>query len=424
MSLLTKYNLRMSHSGGSIRQDLIDSTKAFYTSAWKDDPTYYVVPLNGIDTEMRIYDKNTQTVGYGHKYIQLLDLTLPPIGGYIFWNDRYWLITNSDEGNEIEVTGTIRECNHNIKWLNNDGEIIERWGIFHDSTRYSSGEQTYNTLITGSTRYELYMPKDSETVKLPRDKRFIIDDYDHAQHVEPSVFIITKTNFVEKRKLDDGIFIFIMAEDEYNPAKDSREHMIADYYLLNNVYSLKVSTPASVEIELGGTLQIHSEIKKNNFDVNETIYYTSDDENVATVTHDGIIKGIGIGNTHIKVIFHSNVETISVNVVNLKLQLQNSCTISYSGEATIRLGSMLEKTFNAKFYDGSGNEMSDIAQWEIYDAQKSNPAYVDITKQTLNSISIRVSGNIDLVGRIFYLKLTGTSQFATDTVAIEILSLT
>ena len=94
-------------------------------------------------------------------------------------------------------------------------------------------------------RIELYIPKDIETFKIPRDKRFIVDDYERSQIVAPMVYRVTKANLVQKHKNADAVFMLILAEDSFNPARDNRNKMIADYY---NTIS---TSPPEIPIHLG-----------------------------------------------------------------------------------------------------------------------------------------------------------------------------
>ena len=47
MTALEKYRLRLNSSGGSIRQEKINSTKRQINHVFRDDPNFYIVPVNG-----------------------------------------------------------------------------------------------------------------------------------------------------------------------------------------------------------------------------------------------------------------------------------------------------------------------------------------------------------------------------------------
>ena len=418
-----KFRLRLNNSGGSIRQDRINATKNFMNDTFPDDPTYYVVPLNGIDTPMRIYDKGTLFREYGEKYIQLMDNALPPLGGYIWWNDRFWMITRTDESNELKVNGVIRECNYLLRWINERAETIERWCVFWDGTKYSSGESENQHLVIPNMRIEMFLPRDNETIKLFTGRRFIIDDLEMAQLRDPLVYCISKENPVERNRLGDSLFRYIMIQDVYNSNLDNREQLIADFYSSTDIYSLDIITPLSIEIEQGDTFQLQVKPYINNTPSYEAATYNSLDEDIVTVTQDGLIEGIMLGIASIEVIFHDVVKTIDVNVVAVQSQTRESGKIIYSGLATIRVGGT--KTFTSEFFDDLGSVISDVPIWDIIDDDFSIPPYITISNQTHNSITLKCGSDISLIGKSFNLTMNGT-LFGTvlDVINIEVVSLT
>lgn len=58
-----------------------------------------------------------------------------PHGGLVYWMDNYWLITGKDVDTEVYARGTMRQCNHLLKWVDDSGEIMERWCIVEDGTK-------------------------------------------------------------------------------------------------------------------------------------------------------------------------------------------------------------------------------------------------------------------------------------------------
>lgn len=58
-----------------------------------------------------------------------------PHGGLVYWMDQHWLITGKDADNEVYTRGTMRQCNHLLKWVNDEGKIVERWCIVEDGTK-------------------------------------------------------------------------------------------------------------------------------------------------------------------------------------------------------------------------------------------------------------------------------------------------
>ena len=48
-------------------------------------------------------------------------------GMYIYFEDRYWLITGYPGTNGIYEKATMVLCQYKLRWQNSSGDIIERW---------------------------------------------------------------------------------------------------------------------------------------------------------------------------------------------------------------------------------------------------------------------------------------------------------
>lgn len=107
------------------------------------------------------------------------------LGDYVIWNNQYWLITLLDPDEKTWNRGYMYLCTVPLRWINADGEIIERFAYSEDFTKYSSGVYNNGTLKIGDNQYGLTVPIDEETKKLKRDMRFAIDFEDA---VEPDVY--------------------------------------------------------------------------------------------------------------------------------------------------------------------------------------------------------------------------------------------
>ena len=264
------------------------------------------------------------------------------IGNYVGVGQDIYLITELPGNNQIYDFAWMNYCNYPLRWINDNGDIIERPCYLVDSTRYSSGELATRDLVLGNIRIELFLPKDSETIKLTRRRRFIVDDYEHAQINLPVVYKITKPILVERRNDEGAVFKYIMAEDAYNASVDNRALMIADYWSL--------------------------------------------------VTEDGVPTPI-----------------------------IDRCLINFDGKAEIKAGG-LPKTLSAEFYDIAGNLFSDVGTWLVFDTSGSFPTGIEIKSQTTDNIQLACKNDINLIGKLFYVKLTDSNN-NTDTLEIRIVGL-
>ena len=149
-------------------------------------------------------------------------------GAYVDWMDHKWIVTERDANSEIYTKCIMVQCNYLLRWINDNGEIIERWSVVEDGTRYLTGEFSDSFLVAtkGDSRIAVTLPKDLETLALDRDARFIIDDYAVPN---PLAYRLTKPFKLGGSFDDNGVVIFVMTEcnTEYD---DNTDLHIADYY--------------------------------------------------------------------------------------------------------------------------------------------------------------------------------------------------
>lgn len=147
-------------------------------------------------------------------------------GGLVDWCNNKWLITQIDAHNELYETGIMQQCNYPLKWLNKNGEIVEKWCIVEDGTKYLIGEKAADIMAIGDARIAITIGKDSDTMELSRGKRFLVDDLDSST---PLAYQITKPNKLYNIYDGKGVFRFILNEVNLTD-NDNTELMIADYY--------------------------------------------------------------------------------------------------------------------------------------------------------------------------------------------------
>ena len=149
-------------------------------------------------------------------------------GAYIDWMNHKWLVTERDANSEIYTKCIMLQCNYLLRWINDSGEIIERWSVVEDGTRYLTGEFSDSFLVAtkGDSRIAVTLPKDLETIALDRDARFIIDDYSSPH---PLAYRLTKPFKLGGSYDENGVVIFVMTECN-TENDDNTELHIADYY--------------------------------------------------------------------------------------------------------------------------------------------------------------------------------------------------
>lgn len=178
--------------------------------------------VNGEDFEMAVME----TTEFDTKKIFAMPGKILPHGSLVEWSDAIWLITEVNYHSEFCMEGKMRQCNYNLKWIDDDGNIISRWCVVEDGTKYLIGEKSVSMMSIGDARIAVTIGKDDDTNKLNRGMRFLIDDIDSTDVL---AYQITKPNKLFSVYDGKGVFRFIL--NEVNMTDDDNvELRIADYY--------------------------------------------------------------------------------------------------------------------------------------------------------------------------------------------------
>lgn len=147
-------------------------------------------------------------------------------GGLVDFANSKWLITEVDANDELYVSGKMIRCNYVLKWIDDLGEIKEKWCVVEDGTKYLVGEKTEDIMSIGDARIAVTLGKDRDTEMLKRGMRFLIDDMDSDQVL---AYQITKPNRLYNVYNGKGVYRFIMNEVNLTD-NDNVGERIADYY--------------------------------------------------------------------------------------------------------------------------------------------------------------------------------------------------
>lgn len=56
-------------------------------------------------------------------------------GAYVYWMDNWWLITERDANTTVYTRCKMIQCNHLLRWVNDEDKICEIWAIVEDGTK-------------------------------------------------------------------------------------------------------------------------------------------------------------------------------------------------------------------------------------------------------------------------------------------------
>lgn len=222
MNVWDAYNARLVINGATRRENTLTRTQGYINRKLSSSLSYQSVTINNIVQNVSITDTEDLNI----KTICALPGESLIHGGVLDWEENKWIITEVDAHNEVYEKGVIQQCNHLLRWRNESGNIVEKWSIVEDGTKYLIGEKREDVISVGDARIAVTLPKDFDTVNLRRGNRFLIDDVDTG---EVLAYQITKPNRLYNIFNNKGIFRYILKEVNLTD-NDNLELRIADYY--------------------------------------------------------------------------------------------------------------------------------------------------------------------------------------------------
>lgn len=222
MSAWETYEARVGTTG-KVRRDHIKkaSQEQFYRKITAN-MAYHEVTIDGIPQEIAV----VRDAEIDEKRIYSMPGEKLRQGGLVEWNGNMWLITEKNFDNEFYDNAIMKLCNYQLRWINPDGDIITRWCIVVDGTKYLIGEKNSHIMSIGDARFAVTIAKDSETIRIKRGQRFLIDDPDAE---ETLAFQVTKPNRFFGVYNGEGVYRYILNEVNRTD-NDNVEERIADYY--------------------------------------------------------------------------------------------------------------------------------------------------------------------------------------------------
>ena len=212
--------------------------------------------VNGVDQSLIIDDG---TLPY-YKEVKSLPDEYFNAGDLVEWAGAMWLIVSCDWDKEVYTYGKAQQCNYVLKWQNESTTTIERWSVVLSASKYNNGQLYNNVIVVGSNQLMVYLPLDSETLKLRSDKRLMVDFNTDA----PKCYDVTRVDTVtmsydgvaEPAYDGKGCVLLVLTETEFNPDVDRVDLMLCDYVDPNDVPTpttpINITYAGNPEIRIGG----------------------------------------------------------------------------------------------------------------------------------------------------------------------------
>lgn len=96
-----------------------------------DNLSYQEVDIDGIDRTIAVINSDN----LNEKNIYSMPGEDIPHGGLVSWMGNKWLITERDANTTVYTRAKMIQCNHLLKWIEEDGTLYEQWCIVEDGTK-------------------------------------------------------------------------------------------------------------------------------------------------------------------------------------------------------------------------------------------------------------------------------------------------
>ena len=222
--------------------------------------SYSTAVINGKEHKVAVIDMNE----IDQKKIFSMPGEDLPHGATVDWSGSKWLITQVDAHHEFCTEGRLLRCNHLLRWIDGDGNVVARWANIADGTKYLIGEKAQEMMAIGDARIVMTIGKDRDTEKIHRGDRFLIDDPDSD---EVLAYEITKPNRLFNVYNGRGVYRYILNEVNLTD-EDNTELRLANYYN----WKPKAKKPKPDKPVVGETVeQIVQEVLEKREKIAETI---------------------------------------------------------------------------------------------------------------------------------------------------------
>lgn len=281
----------------------IDSMKKQIIDDFIGNPSHEEVLINNITRDVHIVSEGARGLRLLCKPNENIN-----VGEYIIWNNKHFLCTHRFPDNKVQVKGTIQECNHTLKWINKNDQLITRPCIEDARTLYTTGVKDEKVIEIPNGMVGIQLPYDEETKQLNRGDSFVFNKTKYK------VTFYDETTF-------NGLILLICSEYAIDNSKDDTINEIADRWVqtpngkVDRLPWLDNQQPPEEEIPTdpieGITYTITSIDNYGSVDVNEI--YAGD---WAKYTIHKLIDGVEVVGAFTYTIDNTNLATITSSTDN------------------------------------------------------------------------------------------------------------
>ena len=179
----------------------------------------------------------------------------------------------------------------------------------------------------------------------------------------------------------------------------------------NKILADSIKVNNKVSIELGSSYSLNAKLNPSNS--NEKIYYSTMDNQIATVDNNGRIKGISVGNTKVNVYTDSGIET-EVNVTIKKVASPKKTSIKKITSKKKALKVTFKKTSGVKGYQIQYSLKKNFKSSKTVTIKKSSTTSKTISKlKRKKKYYVRVRTYREVLGKKYYSSWSSTKNKKT-----------
>lgn len=256
-----------------LRNEKIDDIDHDFEESLDVDRFQFVYTNENKNIELEIHKINWNSSNIiTQKFKSKIDY--PVIRGEVLYNPKQninWLCVDSRPVDYLYYSGVLRQCDYQLRWQDEKGNIIDKWCCLTTASQYNSGEIEDKELTIGYNQLLIYLPLDKDTIKLKSDKRFFID----SDKINPKPYRLTRVDTVSMAYDGVGCIVLLCTECQYNPETDNIEEFICDYISKINS-DINITYYGENEIGINGKKTFTADTEKQITDWNVQNYSGTD----------------------------------------------------------------------------------------------------------------------------------------------------
>ncbi|OMD67467.1 hypothetical protein BSK50_30285 [Paenibacillus odorifer] len=285
--------------------------------------------------------------------------------------------------NQMYQKSKIEMCNINLKWVDGEGIVQSHPSVYYFNARSNFGVEEGKVMTLPDGRRQTVVQRNEHTVKLKRDKRFIIGG---------EAFKVIDVDYVS----DEGLVnLNLQSSSDLNSSVDNLELEIANYYDSIANYKIVIGNGSFATISEDQTLQLNVSVTNNNILVTtSSIEFLVSDTEILNVDEHGLITPLKTGSTSITVKYKNVSATIGISVTE-------STTYAYTCEIVgleeMKVGRT--QAYSVKFYR-NGVEYPDESIFSITgddEVSTTKLATINVQDSIANTCTILAASTIGYV---------------------------